>query len=184
MVVIQFSLARIAWPAFWSIKTIAQLNCYSLFLSSIFFNVIGPGALPQNYSAVTNETHRGRECWKKQKYCVDNSPENVDHNERVSLSRTCSSRKRNHSCLFLWWYQWRITTRSQENCHPTPSLQREHGVHSFSSGKRACLGYLNSSIGLRNDIIPIGRVWLDFVLFLERESATRRMTDCSEKKIR
>lgn len=34
---------------------IAQLDCYSLFLSSIPSNVIGPGALSQNSSAVRNE---------------------------------------------------------------------------------------------------------------------------------
>lgn len=43
---------------------------------------------------------------------------------------------------------------SQENHNPTPGLQREQGVHFFSSGKRACLGYLSGSVRLTNDITP------------------------------
>lgn len=108
--------------------------------------------------------------------------ENIDHNERVSLSTKCSSRKSNHACLFLWLYPWRL---SQENHNPTPGLQREQGVHFFSSGKRACLGFLSGSMGSRNDIIPswksLAGFGAIFVPFLESDAP--RMTDCSERKL-
>lgn len=67
---------------------------------------------------------------------------------------------------------------SQVNHSPTPGLQREQGVHFFSSGK----SYLSGSLGSGVTSFLLGRVWLDLVPFLESESDAPRMADCWERK--
>lgn len=98
-----------------------------------------------------NETHKGKECWKKQKYWIDNSLEYMEHNERVSLSTKCSSRKEESIFCFCDY-----TNEEQAWKSTVPSLdhRKNWGYIPSPVGKELVLGYLSSRIGLRSDIMP------------------------------
>lgn len=69
--------------------------------------------------------------------------------------RVCHSVQNVHlEITLVCFYDYTNEESSQVNHSPTPGLQREQGVHFFSSVKGVCLSYLSGSLGLRSDIIP------------------------------